>query len=130
VRFTPEGLKAPLAAIGPGFGDPAHVNLLGCFSRRDALYVATSALPEVGEPVRQQLWVSHDGERFDLLEWPGPLVEAAQSLLTLIDLGDFVLVSAGAMESDGASSSAADSSAAAPDANSLPPGLTLWRWSL
>lgn len=134
VRFTPDGLKAPLASLGSGFGDPAHVNLLGCCSRRDALYVATSALPEVGEPVRQQLWVSHEGERFDLLEWPGPLVAAAQPLLALTDLGDSVLVSAealpGSMESDGAQSRAADSVAVAPDADSLPPGLTLWRWSL
>jgi hypothetical protein len=134
VRFTPEGIKAPLASVGPGFGDPAQVNLLGQFNHGDALYIATSALPEVGEPVRQQLWVSHDGEQFDSLEWPASWVEAAQPLLALVYLGDSVLVGAGVLpdsvESDGAQSSVADSVAVASDTETLPPGLTLWRWLL
>ena len=136
VRFTPEGLKAPLASIGPGFGDPAYVNLLGLFGHRGALYVATSTLPGVGEPVRQQLWVGREGEQFDLLEWPASLIEAAQLWLALIYLGDSVLMGTGALpgvmesESDGAQSSTADSVVIASDTDALPPGLALWRWSL
>lgn len=136
VRFTPQGLKVPLASLGSGLGDPARANLLGLFSHRGTLYIAAGTLPEAGEPIRQQLWASSDGEQFEPREWPGLLVEAAQPLLGLIHLGDHLLACTGttarfsAADPDIAEPGAAISTAAGPGTDSLPPGLTVWRLSL
>lgn len=70
-RFTPDGLKIPLSARGPGLDDPYNSVIWAMAVHEGALYIGTHqwepfdwALHGKGAPLKggYQLWVSHDGE--------------------------------------------------------------------
>ena len=75
-RFTPDGLKVPLAAMGPGSGDPG-IAAFGPFAEQDGrLHVAArSWVPEHprraerlgARPGGDTLWSSMDGESWSAL---------------------------------------------------------------
>ena len=76
VRCTPDGLKVPLAAMGPGLDDPYNSVLWSMCVHDGALYVGTHqwepydyALNGGGAPLRggYQLWRSADGETWENL---------------------------------------------------------------
>ena len=69
-RFTPDGLKVPLSAMGPGLGDPYNSAIWSMAVHGGALYIGTQsweptdlALNGGGAPLRGgfQLWASTDG---------------------------------------------------------------------
>lgn len=71
-RFTPKGLKVPLAAMGPGFDDFYNSAFWIMAAHEGSLYVGThhwrpfAALRSRGAPVGGfELWASDDGERFE-----------------------------------------------------------------
>lgn len=55
-KFTREGLKVPLSAMGPGFDDPYNCAVEFLTAHGDSLYLGTQNLD------RFQLWHSEDGE--------------------------------------------------------------------
>ncbi|GGH57368.1 hypothetical protein GVY41_13515 [Frigidibacter albus] len=70
-RFTPDGLKVPLSAMGPGLGDPYNSAIWSMAVQDGALYIGTQswepndiAMNGGGAPLRGgfQLWASTDGE--------------------------------------------------------------------
>lgn len=69
-RFTPQGLKVPLAAQGPGFDDPFNSVVWAMAAHEGCLYVGTHQWEPFAGALRgdaclrggYQLWASEDGE--------------------------------------------------------------------
>jgi hypothetical protein len=79
-RFTPDGLKVPLAALGPGFGDPGQIAISALAVHDGSLHAGTRQIRpgDPGAPDRiglagAALWSSADGENWTLL----PVAEQA-----------------------------------------------------
>ncbi len=74
-RFTPSGLKVPLAALGPGFGDTGQSAIAALAVHDGHLFAGTrQARPRAaGTPPRAMLWCSDDG-----MDWQGlPIADQA-----------------------------------------------------
>ncbi|MHA7875451.1 hypothetical protein [Roseivivax sp.] len=74
LRCTPDGLKVPLSAMGPGFDDPYNSVMWSMTVHEDALYVGTqqwepfdTALHGDGSPLTggYQLWRSRNGSDWE-----------------------------------------------------------------
>jgi hypothetical protein len=73
-RFTPDGLKVPLAALGPGFGDPGQIAISALAVHAGRLYAGTRQIrpgdpgaPNRISPAGAALWCSADGQDWTLL---------------------------------------------------------------
>ena len=83
-RFSPDGLKVPLSAMGPGLGDPYNSVIWSMGVHDGALYIGTHnwepndiAMNGAGAPMRggYQLWGSTDGE-----DWVPVLIDGNGSV--------------------------------------------------
>lgn len=75
-RFTPDGLKIPLSAMGPGLDDPYNAVIWNMCVHQGTLYIGTHnwepndwAMHGNGAPIQggYQLWASSDGENWTLV---------------------------------------------------------------
>lgn len=92
-RFTPDGLKIPLTAMGPGYDDPYNSVLWSMCEHQGMLYVGTHqwepydfALHGGGKPLQggYQLWRSPDGESWEKLIDAGHGRVAATGLRSML----------------------------------------------
>jgi hypothetical protein len=92
-RFTPEGLKVPLASMGPGFNDPNNTVFWSLGAHEGALYLGTNnvrawlvalrGLPRMSGGA--QLWRTHDGSTWRPVTLDGfgnPFAAGFRSLLS------------------------------------------------
>lgn len=92
-RFTPDGFKVPLAAMGPGFDDPFNSVVWSMAVHRDVLYLGThqwepfQSLKNKDGNLRggYQLWSSKDGEEWNpitLNAFGNPFATGLRTLLS------------------------------------------------
>ena len=83
-KFTPDGLKVPLSAMGPGFDDLEQSNFQCLLVHDNYLYVG------VQKPGRFQMWLSEDGEIWETIPLEGitnyPQVELCAAMSTPLGL--------------------------------------------
>jgi hypothetical protein len=64
-KFTPNGLRVPLSAMGPGLDDPNRAQVQALFTHQTALYMATQGTEGF------ELWLSLDGEQWEPIPLEG-----------------------------------------------------------
>lgn len=93
-RFSPAGLKVPMAAIGPGFDNRKNTAITAMAANQGRLYVATSGTAHVNNALTSSfgLWSTADGEEWSTVSTGDPESSNALTVRTMIATSENLLL--------------------------------------
>ena len=93
-RFSPTGLKVPMAAMGPGFDSRKNTRITAMAEHQGRLYVTTSGAGQVDRTLSNsyRLWSTADGEEWSAVSTGNPDTRNALTVRVMITTPENLLL--------------------------------------